>query len=328
MRGHVRLSVVVLLAVGCGASSAEAPPPDPEPIETAETTVEVVPEPTAAERVGTVFEAQMEAIREADSNAFVAAYVDDALLVGPVAQAIAPSRQAAQQMATQVMAGLGTPDAIEPTEHRLVVVEDETSAWSFHEVAITAGEEQATYRASTVYVRDGEDWRIAAQAWTLPLPNERLMQLAQQETLPEMPAREADVGEGAEALAERVSTPGAVFEDPPIGAVLVGTASGELRELTAEMVQAIQSSQAGDPRMVGEPYARVAGSGGCSFAQRIHSMGTEEEHVDVPIRSFAFHVRDGDGWRLAHAHMTVPLPQPTGDDDDGTTDDVDDANDG
>ncbi len=198
---------------------------------------EVVEGQTDEQKVRALFDQEIAAMRAADADAALASHAlgPDSFMLGPVAAAVLVGGDAVEATVRQVMASW-QPMEISVTEHALAVVGD--AAYSGHEVTYEPpGSPSITYHAVQLYRSTPAGWRVVATSWTVALPEERWLPLAQANAMPESAPVAARIDPGCETAAADVE---GLRNDqlPPtervVGSFTLGTDPGEAKPFSQE----------------------------------------------------------------------------------------------
>ncbi len=306
------------LCVGCGTSAERTTTPTPpdEAIGADEEVDQV--DPPSADEAGpdTLFAAQVAALESQDAAAFTQDFADEAIFVGPVADALYVGRQAVNTHLGDVIDATGTVSVSAAQVHH---GEHVSVAWTVHdvEVAQSSEGEPLRFRTSTLY-RRAESWTIVAQAWGVIVENTRYAALAQRAEAPAAVEGRADAAcaSPAQAVTAWLSGNVAVWDAPDVFAAGVDpseTRVGTRSLANAEDALAVEAGPGGVRAIdLGESVCAVLNN-------QVVENKTEgaQPAGALPYRMLSVFV--GDTLRLAHVLAVAPNAprEPDEDGEDG-----------
>ena len=308
MRGRGRAAALLVLAALASSCAKEGPPPVMRPREgpVALPVDEVGPRVLLAE--------QRDAVRRRDADGFVRSWAEDGFFLGPTAQSALEGRAAIRARLAALLGAL-PPVSVQVAEHGFGLTGDGRGAWAFQELTLAPREgASVTYRVSTALTRGREGWRIVAQAWTLPVPNEAALAAAER-----FPAPRALEESGAGACAEVVSDLrswrecGEPMGEAWVGSLSVGTAREEVAPTDEAMLarwrEGLESGALRIRALAGGIRCRDHGSVVVSAFNETLELGPEGGRTALPVRVFVVHVESEGVVLPVHWHVALPLPE-------------------
>ena len=300
----MKRTLMLLALVACGGST-ETPV---EEVTYGDDTV--VEGQSDLDKVRAKIAAQVAALQSADPDAFLAtqALGADSFMVGPVDVAIMEGAGPLEATVRRVMGGMPSSTQVEVREHRLEVEGD--SAYTAHEMVISAEGETVPYRAVQVWRKTPEGWRVAASAWTIAIPDARTEQMAEADALPQSAPITERIDAGCEGVAANLRSWRDDAQLPPaenaVGGLSFGTAPEEAGEFTQEQYDSIAAAvEAGQARP-------AAGPGGIR-AQRVGALCFVATTIDytfgpmtLPMRAVVVARAAGGVYPVASFSLVLP----------------------
>ncbi len=185
---------------------------------------------------------------------------------------------------------------------------DGNSAWA--SVVLTPGfmcdlpTHEAVWRASDVLVRTPQGWRIAAMAWTEPVPDAELQREAQSGARKAAPLA-GDPGDAGlrDAFAKLASDGVDAGAATRADLVVIGSAPGERTVGGAVFARGWNAAWKGKLAIVSS-IARVLPSGTTGWVAATAELAAQGGKL--PVTVFAVFDKTGDGrWSLVHVHFAA-----------------------
>lgn len=315
------LSLVLVLSAVTPSCSDEGFGPPPRAGSAGGEAEEEEPEPQTPEAIAVraVLDQQVEAVRRGDGDAFAAPFLDDAFVFGPFAAHTLTQREALSTAITETFGQYlepGRPAGIRRQGVRLGFAENRRAAWAFDVVSVVARGVETAFAASTLLVRDGSDWRIAAQVWAPQVEDDMAIDLAQAGQWPDPAPVDENVAEGTASIRTHVRAFVEGRETWPRGerrdSMMIGTAPGELTRGDEAIAAQVERAHAGGVRIErrGGVTTRRVGDGSVGFAVWTGALVLPRRPAPVrlPLRSFDVFIREGSGYRIVLKHVSLGAP--------------------
>lgn len=304
---------LVGVLVACGGSS------EPPVEEVTFGDDEVVEGQTDAQKLRALFEAEIDGMRSADADAALASHALDAdsFMLGPVARSVMVGGPAVEGAVRQVMSSW-QPMEVRTEEHVFEVVGD--AAFSAHTVTFDpTGEAPITYHAVQVYAQKPQGWQVAATSWTIAMPQERWVPMAQSGALPDSAPIPARRDAGCETMAadlEQLRIGQMPGSDRVVGSFSLGTQPDEARPLSQEEYDTIKAAlDAGTITNTpgpGEVYAQRVGELCFGVVSVVRTGQMDGQELRLPTRAAVVFDTRSDTHRLASFSMVLPEGPPPG----------------
>lgn len=297
---------VILVLAACGGSQTATPT---EPATTGD-----AGSAAPVDQMRAVFERQVEALRTRDAAGVTSAYVPDVFVLGLDAADLCEGVERAKVAVESLL----PPAAVERVEvkERAFNPAGDRAGWSFHDLTLP-GDPPITYRVATVYEqRDG--WRVVAQSWAVPIPDDEAARLIQAGAMPDLPDVTLPSSPGTEAIVADIEgwlTRGAVSAFPN-EYLMAGSAPDELYQVSASSpspARAMLENGTGSIAPLGQGImVRTIADGALAVAHynELFGLGPEETRVNFPMRMFDLYERHDGSWRGVLAHISLARPQP------------------
>jgi ketosteroid isomerase-like protein len=271
---------------------------------------------TARDQVTALLAAQEAALTAGDFATMATYLTPDATWVGPRAEQALAGRDAVKTALAGHLAGKKI--AVSASAPRVGLAADGRSAWASEDLSLTIGDDadQIPTRLTAFLVDDGKVWKIAAEEFSVGVPNEKAFdlaakgQLATPAALPDAapPGTEALVAAWKQGMADPVAWAKSFANRDD--AFVYGSAPGE-NVSGGQAIQQTFADQSAKYKIKMEPLgglrAAVARSGASGYVAGNVALTVDSgdgKTVTQEFRVMLVYLKDGASWRPVLAHFS------------------------